>query len=355
MNARIQKRVEQAIRERVFPGCVIGTIIGRELKISSFGSLTYMEDARCTNGFTPYDIASISKGITGTLLLRLVDDKIVEFNDPVSHYLPEYREKTSVWNLLAGNVNLNIPSLKSIVVSGKPESILNPVMEATSRKEVVSERKAFNVIALLEGLIIERVLEMPLDQALSLYFFSPLFMRQITHKPLAIFKKDCIAPTEIIRERGIIQGSVHDEVAYALQPCALGYTGLFSTCCDILLFVDMLLSRGTKHNRAYLSKSIIERMIEEPLGLAWDSANPRFMREEEMGRKGVLGLVGFTGCSVLFDIPQHTGIVILSNRTWPKRKINKDGTNDSSDINAVRREIAGIVFDTMPKKKIKKT
>jgi len=54
--------------------------------------------------------------------------------------------------------------------------------------------------------------------------------------------------------------------------------------------------------------------------------------------RSAFGKTGFTGTSCLCDLEQGTGIVLLSNYTFPTRK------KDATAINAARADVADIVF-----------
>ena len=53
----------------------------------------------------------------------------------------------------------------------------------------------------------------------------------------------------------------------------------------------------------------------------------------------VFGKTGFTGTSIMVDVDNKRALVILSNRTYPKRPENDDA------IYAFRRDIAEIVWN----------
>jgi CubicO group peptidase (beta-lactamase class C family) len=60
-------------------------------------------------------------------------------------------------------------------------------------------------------------------------------------------------------------------------------------------------------------------------GLGWE------LNQEYMGTMrtpSTIGKTGFTGAAVIMDIPKKSGLVFLSNYTWPKRKPNRDLIND---------------------------
>jgi CubicO group peptidase (beta-lactamase class C family) len=132
-------------------------------------------------------------------------------------------------------------------------------------------------------------------------------------------------PTEI-DEEGEVQGLPHDESArvFARARRAVGHAGLFSTAPDLLNFFEALLSGKYPHLVSGAQK-----------GLGWQLAQEYFMGRGV--REHTFGKTGFTGCSVLCDTERGIALVILSNRTYPKRP------PDDAAINAFRRDIADIL------------
>ena len=105
----------------------------------------------------------------------------------------------------------------------------------------------------------------------------------------------------------------------------MGHAGLFSTADDILTFLEALIA-GTF--------PAVVRGAQE--GLGWQLADERFMGKD--AGKRTFGKTGFTGTSVVCDVERGIALVILSNRTYPKRPPNDDA------IYAFRRDIADIVL-----------
>jgi len=169
-------------------------------------------------------------------------------------------------------------------------------------------------------------------------------MRHTTFNPLHVADKKEIAPTEICPWRKkTIQGEVHDEASYTLGKRKLGIAGLFSTAPDLLHFLEMLLNYGEQGGISYLKPKTVQKMASDqlrngytPAGLGWQLSNKNFMGKS--CSEHTFGMTGFTGCSVVCDLEKETGLVILSNRTWPHRPQNSEA------INEFRRDIADIVF-----------
>src|SRR3989344_377173 len=93
MNERIAARVEEAIREKVSPGCVIGLVRATgEREIRPFGRFTYEPNSQSVSEETIYDVASITKSIpTASLALTFVAEEKLSLADKVKTFVPELR------------------------------------------------------------------------------------------------------------------------------------------------------------------------------------------------------------------------------------------------------------------------
>ena len=86
----IEKRLNRAIQEKVFPGCVVGVISGGERKVLPFGRHTYDDASPKMRSDTIFDVASITKAIpTSSLALMLVDVGKLGLDDKLIEYVPE--------------------------------------------------------------------------------------------------------------------------------------------------------------------------------------------------------------------------------------------------------------------------
>lgn len=343
----ITKRVHRAIKERVFPGCVVGIVKRNgERMIMPFGSFTYDSTSPEVKEDTIYDVASITKSIpTASLALTLIDQGRLKISDKLINYIPEFnnsdRENVLIKHLFTYTLDgYGLSSLKKKTAQELFEVLLTHDFE--NRPGTVF--KYTNIPAALLGLVIERIMGDTLDKLADEYFFMPLAMKRTTFFPER-FPSSEIVPTEIDDWRGEVCGIVHDESAYICKKDGkvVGHAGLFSTAGDILNFMEMLLNKGIFAGRKYFSKEIIELMRTNQIselgdftGLGWELNQPRFM-----GKKcgeHTFGKTGFTGTLCVCDIERETSYVILSNRIYPKRPA------DSSAINALRSDLGEIIF-----------
>lgn len=325
----------RAIAEEVFPGCAIGVIRKNgDHIVLPFGNFTYEHDSPQVQPDTVYDVASVTKSIpTSSLALYLIDQGKLRLDDALIKYVPEYegsnRDAITIYHLLTQTLQFSF-TMASVADLGS-EVILKKIFHATLLSIPGSTYHYANATSILLGMVIERVLRVPLETAAEDIFFRPLAMMQTTFDP-----SQHVPPSEIVSGK-IIQSIVHDESTRALLPLHVGAAGLFASAPDLLHFLQMLLADGVYDGKRFLSAAIIRKIYSiksttaSPyFGLGWE------LSASWMGKglgKSLFGKTGFTGCMVACDPEKGIGIVMLSNHTFPKR------TPDKERINSVRRNL----------------
>jgi len=352
MESEIKKRLELAIKDKVFPGAVVGAFLGDGMEfIIPVGNFTYEKDSPKVKIDTIYDLASVTKMITtSSVLLKLLDLGDIELETKISDFLSDFgnlpnKDQVNVKHLLTYTLDLDIPSTASLI-NKEADEIMSILVKAPLKSKPGSMHIYTNSTAVISGLFIEKVTKKNLKELSKDFFYRPLEMSH-TYFDIPEDLKNQIPPTEIDNywRNRIIQGEVHDESTSFLQSKGyyLGAAGLFSNVPDLLVFMRMLLNEGTYNGRQFFSKDLVKEMhtnqlgsIGEERGLGWDM-NSKY-KMGDLSSSNVFGHTGFTGSMVLCDPVQKVVIVMLSNRTFPKRPA------DGKAINEVRHDIADIVF-----------
>jgi len=323
--AKIIARAERAIREKAFPGCVIGVSQNGTREILVTGGFTYEDSSPRVTADTVYDLASITKSIpTASLALTFISEGKLQLSDPVKKYIPE----------LQNDYGATIEDLLRYRVRGARMSTLPYRTFEEVRTHIIENgfdgppgSSAYaNAPAFVLGIVLERIAGSSLAVLGHRYFFEPLGMKHTSFFPA---ESDC-APTEI-QSGEVIQGIAHDESTriFARARRTVGHAGLFSTAGDLLKFLEAMLDGRL---------SVVREGAQ--LGLGWAIAEPWFAGSHVSD--SAFGKTGFTGTSVLVDGAKTTALVILSNRTYPTRP--PDAASQESAINIFRRDIADIVF-----------
>jgi len=346
---QIRRRIQIAIKEKLFPGCVVGVIrTNGEGMVLAYGRHTYTKSSKPMRVDSVFDVASITKAIPlAAVTLSLAEQGTLDLDEPIATYLPDFdtspdKRLVTLRHLLTNSVDLAILPL-SWLKNEPPQSIIKTVCEAPLKALPGTVYKYTNTSALLLSLYLMKVSPISLGVLAKRLYFDPLGMHDSSFSP---HKDGRIVPTEIDPWRARkIEGEVHDESTYVLQQLygenCIGTAGLFSTVPDLLRFVEMLLRDGKLYGIQYFKEETVRAMHTDHFpkaggagGLGWTLYPQDFMGKH--GTPTMFGKTGFTGCMIMIDRSKERGLVILSNYHYPRRKTdllpNKKFRADMCDI-----------------------
>lgn len=236
-------------------------------------------------------IASMSKPITGTALMLLVDEGKVNVDDPVEKYLPEFRgQMVSVYQDESTRL-LKRPkhpiTVKNVLshTSGLPfaSSVETPTLDLLPLREAVrsyaltpllfepdSKYQYSNAGINTAGRIVEVVSGMPFEKFVEDRLFQPLGMKDTTFWPneeqtarLAKSYRPNAAKTDLEEfQIGQLLYPLSDRTRRHPMPAG----GYFSTAADMGRFCQMLLNGGTLDGRRYLSEAAVKQMTSKQTG-----------------------------------------------------------------------------------------
>jgi CubicO group peptidase (beta-lactamase class C family) len=344
----INQRLERAIAEKAFPGCVAGIVrTNGDRMVIPCGAYTYDRGATPMTEDSLFDVASITKAIpTSSLALTLIEKGALSLNDRLIDYVPELsmtaRDRVLIRHLLTQTLNFGfrLSNYKDCT----SEQLLKVICSTEFLDAPGTSFYYTNATSILLGLVIDRLSGKSLASYADEVLFGPLSMTRTTFFPESHGKEN-IVPTEFDAWRGrLIQGEVHDESAFTLRDkMVAGSAGLFSTVPDILNFLEMLLRGGESRGKRFLLPQTLEAIQTNQVtlpgvctGLGWELCQSRYMGKRCTPR--TFGKTGFTGSVCMVDCGKGVGFTLLSNYTFPKRK------PDMAMINSVRSDCADIVF-----------
>jgi hexosaminidase len=261
-----------------------GTVYRKALGYSDLGAKAPMPENAL------FWIASVSKPLTATALMMLVDEGKVSLNDPVEKYLPEFKGQMVKETVTSGGQTTTklVPANHPILVreilshtSGLPfRSAAQPVPGALDLLSLKDQVHSFAAELLVfqpdtdyrysnEGLdtaarIIEVVSGEPYERFMQERLFDPLGMKDTTFWPneeqiarlAQSYKLDA-------QTKDLLKVNV-DQLTYPLNdhqhrfPMPAG--GLFSTADDLGKFCRMILNGGELDGRRYISASSLHGM-----------------------------------------------------------------------------------------------
>jgi CubicO group peptidase (beta-lactamase class C family) len=269
---------------------------------------------------TVFDLASLTKLFTAIAVLQQAERGTLTLDDEIIRHAPDPPvpdHGITVRHLLTHTSGLR-PEL--------PLYDLPPRQRpgAPWAEEPLTEpgtRYAYSDLnLLLAQQVLTTVTGRPLDVLVQHGITAPLGMRHTRFRPPPQWRAH-IAATEDQRrpwakaERGMLQGSVHDENAHALGGVA-GHAGLFSTAGDLAVLCRTLLSGGVYGTARILSAESVARLLSPP-GLGFAVDQPRFMGELA-GPASAGRAAGHTG--LVLDPATDSFLILLANTVHPVRR-----------------------------------
>ena len=350
----IRDRLQEGVQARIFPGCSLALIDHEQVTILTTGSFTYDTTSPPVTPATIYDTASITKIVTTmTLAMQLLDEGVLSLSDTVGNYLPEFanspdKKKATIAHLMTYTINYYIPEgAKAALPYTAASEVLNDVITAPVKETPGSSYMYTNITAFLLTQIIERATGKNFETLVQDRVFTPLGMATAILSPTPD-QYPMIPPSELTTERGEVRGFVHDEFTYYMRKGGVsnGAAGLFASVLDLVPFLQMTLHGGIYQGKRLLSDDIVSRWTKDyfpqllpthtPVGWG-DSPNNQFIDMYVDHKIVVKG--GFTGCLMYGDLTQNRGLILLSNRTYPKRP------DDPTAFSTFKRDVVKIIFD----------
>ncbi|MCX5064395.1 beta-lactamase family protein [Micromonospora lupini] len=339
----------QAVRHNGFPGAVavvlvdgkttVHTAVGEALRYAAGPKLLAASQRVAMRPDSVFDLASVTKVYTAILLLQQVEKGRVELGAPVRDYLPGFtgagKDGVTVEMLLTHTSGLPVGAK----VTGLPDNTArwNAVL-ATPLVSSAVPGKTFrysSVGLMVAGKIVEKVTGSRLDQALKANLTGPLGLRDTGFNPTTWLpgaaRASRMVATDARSSRGLLRGTVHDDVANHLGGVA-GHAGVFATATDLAAIGQLLLDGGTYQGRRVLSAGTVRTMLtnhnagkpavdpERPRrtaahGLGVVLNQPWFMGRLASSR--TFGHTGFAGPSFLVDPDRRLVLALLTNRAHP--------------------------------------
>lgn len=285
----ISAALQPFVDDHTLAGAV--TLVADKDQILSLDAVGYMDVAakRPMRADCLFWIASMSKPMTATALMMLVDEGRVSLDDPVEKHLPEFQGQMLVAEQSQDRTVLQRPAhpitVREILshTSGLPfmsriehtidsftlheaaiSYALTPLAQQPGTKHVYS-----NAGINTAGRIIEAVSGMPYEEFMQKRLFQPLGMTDTTFWP---------TPEQLARLAKSYRpkGAAHDleetsigQLTYPLDNRRRGPSpagGLFSTASDVGVFCRMILSGGVYHGRRYISTASLQQMTSTQTG-----------------------------------------------------------------------------------------
>ncbi|MED5612398.1 serine hydrolase domain-containing protein [Janthinobacterium sp. P210005] len=333
---------EAGVQERIFPGAAwaIGTV--DHDVAGAAGRLTPEPASAAMQVDTLFDIASLTKIVSvWSLIGRLIGQQRLRLDDRLADVLPGTAgyalAPITIFQLLTHTAGLplraRLRASYGEVYDDIVRGVLREPLEGTPGQAVEYTDRA----ALILGFVIERLLGLPLEQALAEHVLQPLGMAATGYGPLAPRHGQLVAPTEYCEQAGAhLAGVVHDFSARLLGGVC-GISGLFSNVPDLQRFLRAMLAPGL-HGAGqvfdagwvHASLTVQTGSLNPSRGLFWHPAAGTGPADDVWCHQG------FTGTAMWLSPRRGRYAVLLTNKLYY--------TRDSARVNALRGDFMRCAF-----------
>lgn len=284
---------------------------------------------------TVYILASITKPVTVTALMLLVERGQVSLADPVQKYLPEFqgpgREKVRVKDLLTHTAGLPDMLPENVKLREANAPLADFVQGAMTTPLQFEPRTSFRYSSmgtLLAATIVERITRMPLAQFERRELFEPLKMKDsslgLGERPITEttwVQGDSFAQTEKDLAR-------YGANSTYLRKLGHPWGGMHSTVDDMGIFLQMVLNGGVYDRKRILGRSTVEAMIADqnkglgnPWGFGWGlQTSLAWNAFGDLSSDRTFGHSGASGTVAWADPQRELLCVILTTRPWRQDK-----------------------------------
>ncbi len=358
----VDRVLNDAIAHNELPGAAL--VIGHDGQSAyhkAFGNRAIDPVVEPMTEDTVFDMASLSKCLsTATAIMQLYENGKLQFDDPVSKYLPDFaangKSAITIRQLLTHYSGLSEDVVLTDVWQGKAEGVRRAFASVPYGPAGLTFKYSdINYITL--GALVEHLSGQPLDVYAEQHIFAPLHMIHtgyLTPHCPALYTADShtlqghcdehlspgltsqtiallVAPTahnddKPMTHDELLRGVVHDPTTRRMGGVA-GHAGVFSTAQDIALYAQALLDRLAGKPSTFPLKTYTLRLMCEPeqpasgkylRGFGWDIDSPFSRPRGTVFPVGSFGHTGFTGTSLWIDPQSNTYVVLLSNAIHPR-------------------------------------
>lgn len=378
---RIDEIVNNAIKEKAFPGCqIVAAVKGKIIFRKSYGTQKY-DDVAISNTDV-YDIASITKVAASTMsIMKLQSDGKFSLDKQLSDYIPEVTGTSPYGSILLRDMLAHRAGLKSWIPFYKHTQVngtLNTALYSTTLQPGFTTKVDENLYILdsytdsmynrimrtplgsksyeysdLGYYFVKKIIEKQTNEKMDVFLndaiYAPMGLFHTAYNPYLKFKMNEIIPTEddrIYRNR-IVQGYVHDPGAAMIGGVG-GHAGLFCNATDLAAIFQLFLNGGKYGGVQFIDPAVLAEYTK--VQFAGNRRGAGFDKPKLNGGGGTCtvlaspesyGHSGFTGTLAWVDPKNNINFVFLSNRVYP------DAENWKIVNMNIRTDIQKVIYEAI--------
>src|SRR5919201_2255050 len=289
---RVATSVEQKMKEYGVPG--VSLAILREGNVTSrpFG-VTSVDNALPVTADTLFQIGSITKTFTGTLVMRLVDEGKLQLDSPVRTYIPDFRVKDADATRLA-TVRTLLTHMGGwegdlFIDTGDGDDALAKAVARMADSEQVAPIGTIwsynNAGFFVAARLVEIATHRPYESALNDLLIRPLGLKAFVFPADVMTYRFAVGHGGPIDKPGVLR-------PWRLPRAVNGVGSIVTTAADLLRYAQFHLGDGTANGTRVMSADGLERLqatqfvkqgTDDEMGLTWHISNEGGVRRISHG------------------------------------------------------------------------
>lgn len=278
---------------------------------------------------TIFDLASLSKLFTCIAAMQRIEAGTLNVDATVATYLPEFatngKGDITIKQLMTHTSGLPADPSPPLWQYPDMPSRVHAILDVTPRFPAGSTYNYSDLNMMTLQLVLQAITGRTLDVLVRDGITAPLGMHDTRYDPPASLKPRIAAEEyQLVPNRGLVWGQVHDENAWALGGVA-GHAGVFSTVGDVAILAQAILNGGTYGGHRILSERSVGKMMTnynqafptDSHGLGFELDQRWYMGRLDSPRTA--GHTGFTGTTIVIDPESRSIALQFSNRVHPTR------------------------------------
>jgi CubicO group peptidase (beta-lactamase class C family) len=278
---------------------------------------------------TIFDLASLSKLFTCIAAMQQIQAGRLDVNATVASYLPEFatngKGSITIEQLMTHTSGLPADPSPALWQYPDMPSRIHAILDVKPQYTPGSTYLYSDMNMMTLQLVLRQITGKTLDVLVRDGITGPLGMHDTMYNPPASLRPRIAAQEyELVPDRGLVWGQVHDENAWALGGVA-GHAGVFSTVDDMAILAQAILNGGTYRGHRILSEASVTQMLTnynqafpgDSHGLGFELDQRWYMGRLDSTRTA--GHTGFTGTTIVIDPVSRSIALQFSNRVHPTR------------------------------------
>lgn len=336
----LEEKIQEAQKQFNTPGFAIAFIEGDKIHyIKGFGVRRFGKEEPITTE-TLFQVGSVTKGMTATLIARLISEGTIRFEDKITQYFPDFKycDEEHTQNLTIKDVLSHRSGLPAYagdvdIQGGKYFQEVLPTLETLKPIAPLKEKFSYqNVLYCVPGQIAEKILK----KDMNVLFQEKVF------KPLGIINASLGINTLNANNNKALSHKVGQAFTKVLPYSEFGYRipyagGINMSIEDLAKYALFHINKAKINGKSYIPEHIIDELHKVQIDTTGSERRPyykNFYPKERVQNTGyglgwriydwgghkAIGHGGFVNgqLSMVSFLPdQKVGIAILANAATP--------------------------------------